>query len=249
MSKPEDHRFHPVIEVALLTLICCSVGLFILEVDIIKTVHSREGDPFWLWFERLAAGIFTVEFILRWRAIGRAYPLSGMGLIDAVAILPFWAGFLVPTSWLGIVRTLRILRLLKLYRYSRSVQVFLRALNYSRHYLSGMMLMVLILMLLSAVGIHVLEKDTQPEHFGSLSNSIWWTTVTLMTVGYGDAAPVTLQGKVFAQLVMIIGVALTAAFIGIVGSSVYNQMQRLEKEHEISPTVDGKADADDGPSV
>jgi hypothetical protein len=70
-----------------------------------------------------------------------------------------------------------------------------------------------------------------------------------MTVGYGDAAPVTLQGKVFAQLVMIIGVALTAAFIGIVGSSVYNQMQRLEKEHEISPTVDGKADADDGPSV
>ena len=56
------------------------------------------------------------------------------------------------------------------------------------------------------------------------------TVVTLMTVGYGDMYPITTMGRVFAEVLMVIGVGLTAAFIGIVGSSVYKQVQELEKE-------------------
>ena len=70
-------------------------------------------------------------------------------------------------------------------------------------------------MLFGAVGIHEIEKQAQPEQFDSLQNCIWWTVVTLMTVGYGDMYPITTMGRVFAEVLMVIGVGLTAAFIGI----------------------------------
>lgn len=226
----DKHRFHPLIELFLQILIMASVFLYVLEVDFGQSAHSLEGDPFWLWSERLIAGIFTIEYVCRWQSMGRAYLVSVIGIIDFIAILPFWLGFIVPAEWLGLVRTLRVLRLLKWYRYSQSVRIFSHALFDCRRYLFGMTLIVVILGLFSAVGIYELEKEAQPETFGSLTNSLWWTTVTLMTVGYGDAAPVTTMGKFFAQIVMLVGVALTAAFIGIVGTSVYSHMQEMEAE-------------------
>ena len=110
------------------------------------------------------------------------------------------------------------------------MRVFLKALLGTSRYLGGMLLIVFIIMLFGAVGIHEIEKEAQPETFNSLQNCIWWTVVTLMTVGYGDMYPVTTMGKVFAEFLMVLGVGLTASFIGIVGSTVYRQVQELEKE-------------------
>ena len=230
--QPENQRFHPLAEITIQVFIVASVALYILEVDVGLSTDSLTGDPFWLWSERVIAGIFTVEFLMRWKIVGERYIFSVVGVIDFIAILPFWIGFVVPMEWLGIIRTLRVLRLLKWYRYSLSVRTFMQALYYSKRYLIGMVLIVIILTLFSAVGIHELEKDAQPEQFGSLTDSLWWTTVTLMTVGYGDSTPATVGGKLFAQFVMLVGVALTAAFIGIVGSSVYVRMQEMEAEEE-----------------
>jgi voltage-gated potassium channel len=109
------------------------------------------------------------------------------------------------------------------------MRIFLQALIGSKKYLGGMLLIVFIIMLFGAVGIHEIEKEAQPD-FNSLANCIWWTVVTLMTVGYGDMYPVTPLGKVFAEFLMVIGVGLTASFIGIVGSNVYHNVQKLEKE-------------------
>lgn len=95
------------------------------------------------------------------------------------------------------------------------------------------------------MGIHELKKEAQPKEFGSLTESMWWTTVTLMTVGYGDVTPVTSAGKIFAQFVMLVGVALTAAFIGIVGSSVFEHMRRMEKEgEELEKEATAQTDSD-----
>jgi len=95
-----------------------------------------------------------------------------------------------------------------------------------------MLLIVFIFVLFSAVGIREIERYAQPDKFGTLFDSIWWTIVTLMSVGYGDAVPTTVVGKLFAQFVMVVGVGLTAAFIGIVGSNVYAQVQKLENAKE-----------------
>ena len=202
--------FSPWVERFLVAVVIFSVGVYVLEVEYGGSAHSLEGHPFWLWTERLVAAVLSLEYIARWRKEGMSYPKSNMGIIDLWSVLPFWLGFLVPVAWLGLVRSMRVLRLLKFYRYSRAMRVFVHALLVSRRHLTGMFLIVFILVLFGAVGIREIERDAQPEVFGSLFNSIWWTIVTLMSVGYGDAVPITPPGKGFAQVVMVLGVGLTA---------------------------------------
>jgi len=228
--KKEFARFSPTVERFICFVVIASVALYVLEVELAGSDNSRKGHWAWLWIERVVAGILTLEYVMRARKVGSSYLKSGAGFIDLIAVLPFWLGFFLPESWLGLVRSMRVLRLLKLYRYSKAMRVFLRALVGTRRHLGGMLLIVFIIMLFGAVGIHEIEKEAQPEQFDSLQNCIWWTVVTLMTVGYGDMYPITTMGRVFAEVLMVIGVGLTAAFIGIVGSSVYKQVQELEKE-------------------
>ena len=228
--KKEFARFSPVVERFICFVVIASVALYILEVEFAGSDNSRKGHWGWLWIERFVASILTLEYVMRARKSGRSYLKSGAGFIDLIAFLPFWLGFILPESWLGLVRSMRVLRLLKLYRYSAAMRVFLKALLGTRRYLGGMFLIVFIIMLFGAVGIHEIEKEAQPEIFDNLRNCIWWTIVTLMTVGYGDMYPITAMGKVFAEFLMVLGVGLTAAFIGIVGSTVYRQVQELEKE-------------------
>lgn len=223
----EPILFPSLIEKFLATVVIFSVFTYVLEVEYSEARHSLDGHPFWLWAERIVALILTAEYFARWLKEGKKYPNSLLGYIDFLAIIPFWLGFFVPIAWLGLVRSLRILRLLKLYRHNRSMRIFVHALIGSKKYLSGMLLIVLIFVLFSAVGIREIEREAQPQTFGSLFNSIWWAIVTLMSVGYGDAVPITSIGKAFAQFVMVVGVGLTAAFIGIVGSNVYSEVQNL----------------------
>ena len=215
-----------------------SVIAYVLEVEFAQTEHSLEGNPFWLWIERVAASILTFEFLIRWKVEGKKYPKSLLGIIDLLAVLPFWIGFIAPANWLGLVRSMRILRLLKLYRHSHAMRIFVHALLGSGRYLAGMFLIVFIFFLFSAVGIREIERNVQPDSFGTLFDSVWWTVVTLMSVGYGDAIPKTMVGKLFAEFVMIVGVGLTAAFIGIVGSNVFAQVQKMEDEERNSKRED-----------
>ena len=214
-------------EKAIMLLIVYSVVMYILEIDIEGNHHSLEGSPLWLWSERVVAVLFTLEYYVRWRLRGSSYLRSNLGIIDLVAVLPFWIGFFVPAGALHYVRTLRILRLCKFYRYSLAMRSLVRGLTKARDRLAGMGMVVLILLLFGAVGMYEIEGASNPS-FGNVSNSIWWTTVTLTTVGYGDTVPTTLAGKMFAQIIMVLGVGITAAFIGIVGSSVYQELLDAE---------------------
>lgn len=142
----------------------------------------------------------------------------------ALAIIPFWAGFVVPAAALHYVRTLRILRLFTFYRYSNAMRSFVAGLVRVRDRLAGMGMVVLILLMFGAVGMYEIEGPEHPEKFSTLMDSILWSDVTLTTVGYGDAFPITILGKIFAQVIMVLGLSTTAAFIGIVGPSVYDEL-------------------------
>lgn len=216
--------FESWVENALKVLIVYSVSMYIFEIDLEKSPDSTQGHYFWLWSERIVGALFTIEFLGRWKRRGYVYLRSGLGFLDLMAVIPFWLGFLLPVPALHYVRTLRVLRMLKFYRYSAGMRAFVAGLVKARDRLGGMGLVVLILVLFSAVGMYEIEGSTQPEVFGTLAGSIWWTTVTLTTVGYGDAYPLTTAGRLFAQGIMMLGLGVTASFIGIVGSSVYDEL-------------------------
>ena len=206
-------------------VILYSIVSYLVEVST-GSVNSHQSHWFFLFSERVVAGIFTLEYLTR--LLARAdnkhalvkYIKSPLGMIDLLAILPFWAGFYVPLEWLGIVRTLRILRLLKFFRYDRPLQFVALAFYRSYFQLKPLFFPAIVVILFSTVAMYEVEKIAQPEAFGNIFDSFWFTAVTITTVGYGDMSPVTILGRVIAMITFISALALFAGIVGVLGSAL-----------------------------
>lgn len=130
-------------------LVWYSIAMLALECHLYPDTGSRSNHPFFLWSEWVVASVFTLEFFLRWfrHAGQRFYPRTAFGVIDLIAILPFWVGFIPAVAGsLHLVRTLRVFRMLKFFRYSRGLQ--LMALRFYRAYFNLRPLMLATLMVI-----------------------------------------------------------------------------------------------------
>ena len=172
--------------------------------------------------EALLIGMFTAEYFVRlWVAKVRMnFVLSFYGVIDLVAILPFYLAAGIDLRALRAVRFLRLFRLLKLARYSQALNRLGIALRLAREELVLFLAMSLVVIYLAAVGIYYFERSAQPEAFASVPHALWWAVVTLTTVGYGDLYPITAGGKAFTFIILFVGLGLVAVPAGIVASSL-----------------------------
>ena len=177
-----------------------------------------------------------------------AYVFSFTGIIDLLAILPSIIPLLLGGVDLRWLRILRLMRLLKFSHYSSALEDLISAVRHeSRSFVATLYLLVLALLISSAM-IYVAEQDAQPEHFGSIPQAMWWTVVTLTTVGYGDIVPMTVAGKFIATLTALMGVCVVALLTGIVATGFTNQvaMRRNQLEAEITSALsDGKISGDE----
>ena len=184
-------------------------------------------------FEVATVAIFTVEYLLRvslCRPRGR-YALSFFGLVDLMAVLPFYLSTGIDLRSVRAFRLLRLFRLLKLARYSSAIRRFHRAFLIVREELILFGATSLIIFYLASVGIYHFENQAQPEAFASVFHSFWWSVATLTTVGYGDVYPVTVGGKVFTFIVLMIGLGLVAVPTGLFASAL-SQARDEERESE-----------------
>ena len=185
--------------------------------------HLTAESRVWLrWLEVITVVIFSAEYLLRlWAAENRwKFATSFFGIVDLLAVLPF---YIAPGADLRSVRVfllLRLFRLLKLVRYSKAVRRFHVALNIAREELILFGTVSFIMLYLSAVGIYFFENEAQPTHFASVFHSLWWATTTLTTVGYGDVYPITLGGRCFTFVVLLIGLGIISIPAGIVASAL-----------------------------
>lgn len=185
------------------------------------------------WFETLSVMIFTVEFATR-VAFSRprlGYVHSFMGVIDLVSIIPFYLGLAFDLRSMRAIRLMRIFRIFKLARYSAAIRRFQQAFRYAREELILFGAAALIVLYLAAVGIYQFEHETQPQVFSSVFHSLWWAIVTLTTVGYGDAYPITAGGRVFTSLVLIVGLGIVAIPTGLLAAAL-TKARDHEKEIE-----------------
>lgn len=214
-------------------IIWVSIILYFVELYL-KTENSIKSPAIFLVAERLIAGIFIVEYIFRVledkfhpdhtqdfcvHGYG-GYMSSIIGIIDFLSFAPFILGFFVPIQYLGIIRALRIIRLLKFFRYSRELQLV--ALSFYRVLpeLKSMGFVFIIVALFNAAIIHEIEKHTQPDSFGNILNCFWYVLVSATTVGYGDMFPQSSLGKVVASVTLLApALMIYAGMIGVVGSS------------------------------
>ncbi|MCK0108753.1 ion transporter [Flavobacteriaceae bacterium S0825] len=174
--------------------------------------------------------VFTIEYILRIYVADSKpkFIFSFFGLIDLVAILPFYLSFGVDLRSLRALRFLRLFRILKLVRYNRAMNHFARAIKSAKEEILLFIVITLMLIYFSAVGIYYFENEAQPEHFTSIFDSLWWAIITLTTVGYGDVYPITVGGKVFTFFILMIGLGIVAIPTGIISSALTRSVDKKE---------------------
>lgn len=174
--------------------------------------------------------VFTVEYILRIYVADSKprFIFSFFGIIDLLAILPFYLSFGVDLKSLRALRFLRLFRVLKLVRYNRAMNHFVRAMSNAKEQIILFIFITVLLIYFAAVGIYYFENEAQPEHFSSIFDSLWWAIVTLTTVGYGDVYPITVGGKVFTFIILMIGLGIVAVPTGIISSALTQSVDKKE---------------------
>lgn len=186
-------------------------------------------------FEILSVTIFTIEYILRlWTSKKKLkFIFSTFGLIDLIAILPFYLPFLFVFDFriLRILRLFRMLRVFKLGRYSKSLKLISNVLKDTKAELSITIFVAFILLIFSSTLMYYVENDAQPENFASIGHSFWWAIATLTTVGYGDIYPITGLGKFLSAIIALIGIGFIALPTGIISSAFIDRIKK-DKEHK-----------------
>ncbi len=204
-----------------------SILLYYAEELIVGSEHSHDGPPCFLWAERLIALYFTFELTDRWKKA--AWSLRHMSTahfwIDVVAVGPFFVGFFVPTDALHLVRTLRLLRLFKLLPFMPGVRLLALAIARAWPQIRTLMAVQVMITMFSTAAMFECERNSPDSAFTTLFDSIWFTAVTVTTVGYGDITPVTIAGRIIALLTFMTGLILFAVFAGVVGSALTDILQ------------------------
>ncbi|QDS95058.1 Cyclic nucleotide-gated potassium channel [Roseimaritima multifibrata] len=192
-------------------------------------------DPQWIRFlqifEVVTVLVFTAEYLLRFLVADRklSFVFSFFGIIDLLAILPFYLSFGIDLRTIRAFRLLRLFWMFKLVRYSKAIQRFHRAFLIAREEIVLFLCVTIILLYLAAVGIYHFEHDTQPEAFASIFHSLWWAVITLTTVGYGDIYPVTAGGRIFTFALLLIGLGVVSVPAGLMASAL-SKAREMEKK-------------------
>jgi voltage-gated potassium channel len=172
--------------------------------------------------EVFTVSVFTLEYFARIAVATnkKAYVFSFFGIVDFVAIAPFYLATGLDLRVVRAFRLLRLVRILKIARYNAAVRRFHRAFLIAKEELCLFLFAALIILYLAGVGIYYFENAAQPEVFSSIFHSLWWAVATLTTVGYGDIYPITTGGKVFTFIVLAVGLGVVAVPAGLVASAL-----------------------------
>ena len=173
-------------------------------------------------FEITCVAIFTIEYALRVFVAEKPlkYIFSFYGIIDFLAIFPFYLRSAYDLRALRAFRVFRIFRTLKLIRYNKALNRFHIAAGIVKEEIVLFLIITAIFIFLASTGIYYFENTAQPEIFTSVIHSGWWAVVTLTTVGYGDVYPITVGGKIFTFFILIIGVGIVTIPAGLVASAL-----------------------------
>jgi len=183
---------------------------------------SEEFRQFLDSFEVFSIIIFSTEYLLRVYVSKKPfkYIFSFYGLIDIIAILPFYLNKFLDLRFLRAFRVFRVFRALKLMRYNKALNRFNVAFKIVKEEIILFFMVTLVLIFITSAGIYFFENEAQPEVFKSVFHSAWWSIVTLTTVGYGDVYPITIGGKIFTFFVLMIGVGLVTIPAGLVATAL-----------------------------
>ena len=225
-SRTFDFAIQMIILIGVVSFALETVPRFIIHAELFKVLKA------------VVIACFTIEYILRiYCSQNRwAYITSFVGIVDLLSIIPFYLR-------IGDLRFLRLFRLTLIFnvfrasRFSAGLEFMVRVLKATAPILVPFVMMAMMTSFFAATGIYFAENRAQPDVFASIPGCMWWAIVTMTTVGYGDAFPITVLGKVFASVVMVIGICLIAVPTGLLSASFATRIEELHRlnRHRVEP--------------
>ena len=216
------------------------INLVAVALESVPEIGNRYAFGF-AAIEYFSLIVFTVEYGLRlWAAIEHGphrhlaairsrlkYALSPAGLVDLIAVLPFWLVLVLPGDF-RVLLVFRIVRFFKIARYSPAMRSLLDVLYRERRALFGCLVITMGSALVAAALMHLVEGKVQPEKLGTIPDALWWSIVTIGTIGYGDVVPITPLGKLVATGTIFLGLIMMALPIGIIATAFAEQIHRRD---------------------
>lgn len=238
-ATPTSGPLHRYIDRLIIAAVLISVVSIVLET--VPAIHAIFQNEFAV-LEIATIVLFSVEYVARVYSAcevakykdpikGRLrYMVSIPALIDLVSILPFFLGILlnqvVDTRFL---RIFRLTRLLKVTRYTGTLNTLIKAISREKRVLFASAFMMLLLVVLTASLGYELEHDAQPDKFDSIPSAMYWAVITLASVGYGDISPITPMGRAMTVVISLIGIGIFAIPAGLMASAFTDQL-RIDRE-------------------
>lgn len=211
----------------------------VIIASLVPLVFKDEHIAF-VVLDKICVAIFIADYFLRWitadykfnkKFVGSfiRYPFSLMAIIDLVSILPSLtiinSGFKV-LRVLRMIKVFRVFRVFKALRYSRSVEIIVNVLKRSKESMVAVGTLAVAYILIAALVIF----NVEPDSFNSFFDAIYWATVSLTTVGYGDIYPVTTIGRIVTMVSSIFGIAIVALPAGIITAGYMNEINSGKEE-------------------
>jgi voltage-gated potassium channel len=233
-------------DVFLITLILLNVVVLVIET--VESIYNSNRFFFHIfnWFSVI---VFTIEYLLRlWSIVENSrcrHPITGrlrfmlspLGLIDLMAIVPFYLPFLgVDLRFVRILRIFRLFRIFRVAKYIKALDIIRRVIRDRKEELLVSLVFVSFLLIISSCVIYYVEHDAQPDAFSSIPATMWWSIATLTTVGYGDIYPVTPLGRFLGSIIAVLGVGLFALPTGILASGFSEEISKKKHNPDTCPT-------------
>lgn len=218
------------------------VFMIIVIIASLVPLAFKETNSFFNVLDKICAAIFIIDYILRWftadykfnkhNAVSfLRYPISLMAIIDLVSVLPsleiLSQGFKL-LRLLRMFRAMRVFRAFKLLRYSKNAVIILNVFKRQKKALSYVMVLALAYIIISALIVF----NVEPDSFDSFFDAIYWATVSLTTMGYGDIYPVTTIGRVVTMISSLFGIAIIALPAGIITAGYMDELHSLSENKE-----------------
>lgn len=236
LLNPGDQgsRLSSAVNISIIVLIL--VNVLSASLETVQEFYAAYR-PFFIAVEFFSVGVFTLEYLLRFWSSKEdsryktrlGFFLSFDSIIDLLAVAPFYLGFVFSIDLRALI-ALRLLRLLKLVRYFRPLAILGAVMKAEFRGFMAAMFVLVILVFVAATGVYVFEREAQPDVFGNIPQSMWWAIVTLTTLGYGDAIPITVPGRIFAAIITVMSIGTVALPAGMLASRFSEELNKRKNE-------------------
>lgn len=217
--------------------------IFMMLVILISIIPLAfvTSNPFFDIIDTITVVIFIIDYIMRLITADLKmqqgaksfiyYPFTPIAIIDLISILPSMS--LINSGWrllkiFRLFRTFRVFRVFKAFRYSKSIQIFVRVFRKEKDSLLTIFGIAILYILISALVV----LNVEPETFGNYFRAVYWATISLTTMGYGDIYPTSIQGQIVTMISSFIGIAIIAMPAGVITAGFMEEINNTNKDNE-----------------